>query len=299
MSSTRYSLGILDFGGGDLCDSPLKVIENTVTVAKEADRLGYSRYWLAEHHDPRGSWASPELVIAAVASVTKRLKVGSGGTLLNYHLPLELANSFSLLDHMFPDRIELGVGRGMPAQNSASLGSLIGKSEKTGIDEYVRRLNELISYFTSGNSARGIDQPRIVPEPRRPIQMSILGTNRVSAAIAAQLGLPFVFSTFHLRATDLSIPRSYIESFRPSAFLLEPRCLIGVAGVCAETDGQASQLAASRRMTQVHPLVTGAPSSCRDQVTDLAERCGTQDFLFLDVSTRLDDRLRTLTLLQA
>lgn len=195
-TGSEFTIGILEFGECEPTD-PKKIIDQSVLVAREAEILGYRRYWLAEHHTRRSAWASAEIVIAAVASATRKIAVGSGGTLLNYHSTLDIVNSYSLLGRMFPGRIELGLGRGIPVCNAIQLRESLGKKERATEAEYESRVRELLRYLTVHDQSapdESIHCP--VPALHNPVPVWILGTGSSARASQACAGYHSHFPPF-------------------------------------------------------------------------------------------------------
>ena len=203
-------------------------LRNTLELAKAADRLGYGRYWLAEHHGTPGlACNSPEVMIGPVAAATASIRVGSGGVMLPHYSPLKVAESFTMLNALFPGRIDLGIGRA-PGTSAKVAFALQRDRRQPAPDDFREQMGELLGY-------------KQIPE------VSLLGSSAQSAVWAAELGLPYVFADF-IHPGGEAIAAYYRQHFRPSATLPEPRVSVAVWALAAETDEEALRVSASARM---------------------------------------------------
>ncbi|MBS1877481.1 MAG: LLM class flavin-dependent oxidoreductase [Acidobacteria bacterium] len=218
--------------------SPGEALRNSIDLARAAERAGYHRYWLAEHHRmPALACASPEVLIAAIAGATERIRVGSGGIMLPHYSSLKVASTFSMLAGLYPGRIDLGVGRA--AGTSASVARALQRDRRqTPPDDFLEQLTELLGYFEPGS---GFD----APEP------FLLGSSGQSAVWAAELGLPYVFADF-INPSGQNAAQEYRRLFQPSARLASPNVGVAVSAICAETPEQAMRLSLSQRMLTVN-----------------------------------------------
>ena len=215
-----------------------QALRNTVELAQLAEKLGYGRYWVAEHHGtPALACASPEALIGPIAAATSRIRVGSGGIMLPHYSPLKVAETFSMLSAMFPGRIDLGIGRA--AGTSPNIAYALQRDRRQRApDDFREQLDELLEYF---GEVRWSGPPFISPEPY------LLGSSLQSAVWAAELGLPYVFADF-INAHGAEIVEFYHQRFRPSARWSEPYVIVAAWAICAETDDEALRLSASMRM---------------------------------------------------
>jgi luciferase family oxidoreductase group 1 len=224
-------------------------LRNTLDLAQLADDLGYHRYWLAEHHNgPLLAGPSPEVLIGPVASVTTRLRVGSGGVMLPHYSPLKVAESFSVLAGLFGDRIDLAIGRA-PGTDPMTTFALQRDRRQAAPDDFPDQLAELLALLED-RIAPGHPFARLSKLPGLPHSPEpwLLGSSPQSAIWAAQLGLPYAFADF-INPQGATIAERYRSDFVDSERLAAPRLAVGVAAVCAETDDEAHRLAASSRMT--------------------------------------------------
>jgi luciferase family oxidoreductase group 1 len=249
-------LGVLDQSpvrsGGTAADA----IHETLDLAEACDRLGYSRYWLAEHHSTPGlAGSSPEVLIGQVAARTARIRVGSGGVMLQHYSPLKVAESFRVLETLFPGRIDLGIGRA-PGSDQLTARAL----REDGSPEYFPRQVADVVGFLHGALPEGHPYAPVLAMPTGPTapEVWLLGSSDQSAAIAAHFGVGFSFAHFINEEGGAAVTRAYRRSFRPSAWLSEPRASAAVFVVCADTDAEAQRLAKSRELFIVR-LYTGRP----------------------------------------
>ena len=227
-----------------------QALANTLDLARHVDRLGYTRYWLAEHHGiPSLAGTSPEALVGPVASATQRIRVGSGGVMLPYYSPLKVAETFSVLSGLYPGRIDLGLGRA-PGGDTETLVALQRQRGAPFGDDFADQLVELLAWLRGGIPA---DHPwsRLTTLPGRPEtpEVWLLGSSPDSATWAAQLGLGYAFADF-INPNGAEIAASYRERFEPGE-RDEPAVVVGVAAVCAETDEEAERLSWSRWAARV------------------------------------------------
>lgn len=245
-------LGILDQSpirrGGTAREALLATLE----LAQAADRLGYSRYWVAEHHNTSTlASASPELLIPLIASSTERIRVGSGGVMLTHYSSLKVAETFRMLETLFPGRIDMGLGRA-PGSDRLTAGALERGPGALPLDAYPEQVRDLIRYMTDEvprehpfHGVRAIPAGEGMPLPW------LLGSAYDSAQFAAEQGLPFSFAHFISPSGGQRVVQAYREHFRPSALCPEPRVNVGVAALCAETDADAHRIGLSRHLMRL------------------------------------------------
>jgi luciferase family oxidoreductase group 1 len=217
-------------------------LRNTLDLARLTDQLGYTRYWLAEHHGAASlACASPEVLIGPVAAATKNLRVGSGGIMLPHYSPLKVAETFSMLAGLYPNRIDLGIGRA--AGTSARIAHALQRDRRQpSPDDFPEQLAELTAFLDNRH-------PLLPGHFERP-ELSLLGSSSQSAEWAAQLGLPYTFADF-INPEGAAYTAWYRQTFTPSAHLATPRTSLAVSVICAETDAEAMLLSASLRMMLV------------------------------------------------
>jgi luciferase family oxidoreductase group 1 len=249
-------LSVLDLSPINAGESSHQALQNTIHLAQLADRLGYTRCWLAEHHNTNGMLASsaPEVMIGVVAQATQRIRVGSGGIMLPNHSPLKVAETFRVLEALYPGRIDLGIGRA-PGTDPRTALALRRSREALEADDFPEQLAELLAFadkgagFPEGHLFRSVKaSPNDVPLP--PIWL--LGSSDYSAQAAAILGTGFAFA-HHINPTfAVSAIHLYRDHFTPAEEgLSQPQAILATSVICAETDARAEELAASMALSWV------------------------------------------------
>jgi luciferase family oxidoreductase group 1 len=219
-----------------------RALRNTLDLAQLADRLGYHRYWLAEHHGLSLAGPSPEVLIGPVASATQRIRVGSGGVMLPHYSPFKVAENFSLLAGLYPNRIDLGIGRASGTDPLTTY-ALQRDRRQVSPDDFPQQLAELLAHFDRTLPA---DHPfsrlgHTLPGGDEKPQIWLLGSSAQSAVWAAQLNLPYAFADF-INPRGAEIARSYREQTQT------PNTAVGVWAIAADTDEEAERLASSIAM---------------------------------------------------
>ena len=205
-------------------------LRNSIDLARFTETLGYSRYWVAEHHGTPGlACNSPEVLMGPIAAVTTRIRVGSGGVMLPHYSPLKVAESFGMLSALYPGRIDLGIGRAAGTSQKVAR-ALQRDRRQESPDDFPEQLDELLQYLSPDG-----------PEP------SLLGSSPQSALWAAELGLPYVFADF-INPEGAAIAAIYRDRFQPSKYLREPKVSVALWAVSAKTDEEALRLSLSVRM---------------------------------------------------
>jgi luciferase family oxidoreductase group 1 len=223
-------------------------LRSSVDLAQHAERLGYHRYWVAEHHGtPMLACASPEVLIAAIAAATVRMRVGSGGVMLPHYSPLKVAETFSMLSALFADRIDLAVGRA-PGSDPLTAFALQRDRRHAAPDDFPQQLAELLAYLWD---RMPVDHQfaRLVALPGRPARPDVwlLGSSPQSGVWAADLGLPYAFADF-INPGGAVIAADYHRRFTASVPASVPRLTVAAWVLCADTDAEAARLASSSRM---------------------------------------------------
>ena len=224
-----------------------EAIQQTIALAQAVERLGYRRFWLAEHHKDRLLASSvPEILAAAVAAHTTHIRVGSGGVLLPHYSSFKVAETFRMLHTLFPNRIDLGIGRG--AVGAPDIDKLLGLSTTSGDsgNSYAQQIRDLINFVENtlpdGHPYEGT---RVMPDGPGSPEVWLLGSGPNSVEIAASLGISFCFAQFLNQRPLPKVTAAYRQQFRPSASLREPRASLAVRVLCADSEQEAQQLASS------------------------------------------------------
>jgi luciferase family oxidoreductase group 1 len=241
-------LSVLDLVPVGAGSTPSEALRNTVHLARLAERLGFSRFWFAEHHSmPSIASSSPEILIAHIAAATERIRVGSGGIMLPNHVPLQVAERFHTLEALHPGRIDLGIGRA-PGTDPATVRAL----RPFDAERFSEHLGEMLALsrgqFPDDHPFRTI---RVVPGDVTLPPIWLLGSSGATSGLAAQLGMGYSFARHFSPTSPLPALQTYRESFRPSTHFPEPHVILAVAVVCAETEERAEFLASSMDLTWV------------------------------------------------
>jgi luciferase family oxidoreductase group 1 len=311
--------------------SGVQALANTLDLARVTDRLGYHRYWVAEHHGgPMLAGPSPEALIGPIAAATERIRVGSGGVMLPHYSPFKVAETFSLLAGLFPGRIDLGLGRAAGTDPLTTF-ALQRDRRQAAADDFPEQLAELLGYL---NDQLPPQHPfarlaKMLPGlPERP-EPWLLGSSAQSALWAAELGLPYAFADF-INPRGAEITALYRERFAEHEHSgRRPRTAVAVWVICAEDDEHAHLLAASGRMTftllrrgqliAVPPperaqrflesdersgqprserrAVLGAPATVRAQLEEVVNSYGAEEAIVVSITYSHEARVRSYELL--
>jgi luciferase family oxidoreductase group 1 len=245
-------LSVLDLSVVTTGTKPAQALRNSIDLAQETDRLGYTRYWLAEHHG-LASVASPapDIMIGQIAAATQRIRVGSGGVMLPNHAPLVVAERFKMLEALFPGRIDLGLGRA-PGTDGVTAYALRNRLEVRPGDDFLERLQELMLWETREFPA---DHPfnKVVAMPNDTSlpPLWLLGSSDYSAQLSAQVGMGFAFAHHFASFDAVAALTHYRAHFRPSRWWQAPRGILAVAVVAAPTDEEAEDLAMSMDLNRL------------------------------------------------
>jgi luciferase family oxidoreductase group 1 len=330
VSDLEIPLSVLDLAPVGVGSTPAVSLAAAATLAAEAERLGYRRYWVAEHHNMPGIASSaPAVLLAHVASATDAIRVGSGGVMLPNHAPLVVAEQFGMLEALHPGRVDLGIGRA-PGTDPVTAAALRRTAEGLSGDDFPQALGELLGFF-DGQFPEGHAYAKITAVPGlgyRPA-MWLLGSSDYSAQVAGLLGLPFSFAHHFASGNTLPALAAYRSRFSPSDELAAPYVMLGVAVLCAETEERARWLAGSgalamARLRQGRPglyptpeeaaehvysplekqiigpwrqsQVIGDPDQVRAGLAELVERTGADELIVTTMAHSFDDRLRSYQL---
>ena len=228
-------------------------LANAADLAAHAESLGFTRYWVAEHHGMKGiASAATSVVISHIAAATKTIRVGSGGIMLPNHSPLVIAEQFGTLDALYPGRIDLGLGRAPGSDQRVA--AAIRRTLDSDPNAFPRDVMELQSYFADDGKTGIVATPGAGAD----VQLYILGSSLYGAQVAAALGLPFAFASHFAPAALDEALHVYRSGFRPSAVLDAPYAMAAMNVIAAETDAEAQFLASSLQQSFV-ALRTGNP----------------------------------------
>ena len=260
------TLSILDLAPVPHGSDVSRALANTIDLARHAERLGYNRYWLAEHHNMEGiASAATSVVIGAVAAATRSIRIGAGGIMLPNHAPLVIAEQFGTLNALYPGRIDLGLGRA-PGSDMATARAL-RRNLQRDVDNFPQDVLELMHWFEPANDDQRI---RANPGEGQAVPVWILGSSTYGAQLAAHLGLPYAFASHFAPTEMMSAIRIYRETFRPSDRLARPYVMLGFNAFAADTDEQARVLFSSVQQAFVN-LRSGRPGKLPPPMPGYAE----------------------------
>jgi luciferase family oxidoreductase group 1 len=245
--------------GGSAAES----FRNSLDLARHAERWGYTRFWVAEHHNlPGVASAATSVVIGHIAGGTSTIRVGAGGIMLPNHAPLVIAEQFGTLESLYPGRIDLGLGRA-PGGDQNTARALRRYFESA--DTFPQDVLELMSYFRQAEPGQAV---HAVPGEGLDVEFWLLGSSDFSATLAAHLGLPFAFASHF--APDFLLPALslYRDNFKPSQRLAEPRTMVGVNVIAADTDAEAERLFTSQQQAVLN-MVRGRPGQLAPPVASM------------------------------
>jgi len=320
-----FGLSVLDVSPVSSGSNGAQALRNTLELARLADRLGYERYWLAEHHNlPTIASSAPEIMIGHVANVTERIRVGAGGIMLPNHAPLKVAETFRVLEALHPKRIDLGIGRA-PGTDPVTATALRRSQDGLGADDFPERFGELLA-FSGGGFPKDHPFRSVVAMPSD-IELPpiwLLGSSGYSATAAGKMGLGYAFASHFSPADPAPAMRAYRENFESSKDFVHASAILAVAVICGETGEHAQRLASSMELAWVRmrsgkpgPLpspeeamgspytpaerrladayrsmqVVGDPSTVRTRIKELAERTLAEEVM---VTTNVYDHAERL-----
>ena len=256
-------LSILDLAPVTVGSTPARTFANTLELAQHAERLGYRRFWLAEHHNMPGiASAATAVLIGHVAGGTTSIRVGAGGIMLPNHAPLQVAEQFGTLGALYPGRIDLGLGRA-PGTDTAATRAL--RRYYQGAEEFPADVMELLQYFEPAQPGQAV---QAVPGAGIEVEAWILGSSLFGAQLAAALGLPYAFASHFAPAAMDEALQLYRSRFKPSARLDRPHVMLALNVVAAETDDEARRLFTTQQQAFVN-LRRGRPGLVPPPIDDI------------------------------
>ncbi|GAC1634394.1 MAG: LLM class flavin-dependent oxidoreductase [Nevskia sp.] len=322
-------LSVLDLAPVPAGTPPSQALRQIVDLARLAERLGYVRYWFAEHHSMASvASAAPEILIGHAASATRTIRVGAGGMMLPNHAPLRLAEAFKTLAALHPGRIDLGIGRAPGSEPAASRAL-----RAQGGEQFPQLMSELLTLSRKGyGPGHPYARVKVTPDDVELPPIWILGSSGASAGAAAGAGLGYSFASHFSPEPAAPAFAAYRDAFRPSEPFPKPHAILGIAAVCAESDAEATYLASTMELAWLRiargeflplpspeeataypwseaerdqlryargPSVVGSPATVRAGIEAMAADCGADEVM---VVTNVYDhaaRLRSYELLSA
>ena len=326
-------LSVLDLAPVAAGASVGQALAYTTELARRTEELGYRRFWVAEHHNmPSIASSAPAVLIAHLAASTSTIRLGSGGVMLPNHAPLVVAEQFGTLEALHPGRIDLGIGRA-PGTDQVTALALRRTMEGLSAENFPQELADLVGLFTGTNLVTGEElRGPITATPGRGERPEIwlLGSSGFSAQLAGLLGLPFSFAHHFSAANTGPALALYRQNFRPSAWLDQPRAMVAVSAICADTEERAEWLSGPAALSFLRlragmpqPLATpeeaaaypytererdfardrfaaqavGSPETVRQRLTELLQRTGADELMLTTMVYDLADRVRSFELI--
>lgn len=328
--SRKLKLSILDQSPVRKGGNARQAILETVELVKLADKLGYTRFWVSEHHNFASlAGSAPEVLIAHLAGETNNIRVGSGGIMLPNHSSLKMAENFRLLETMFPGRIDMGIGRAPGGDRLTS--SLLNPSNNFGEQEFINQVAELQHYL---QDMQIINRPRgsvlAIPVAETIPDLWLLTSSGGSAIIAAHFGMALSFAQFISPVHGPEVLKKYRQMFKPSKLLMEPKANFAIFAFCADTDEKVEELRFSaeyqllqfeKGIFQGYPsyeeikqttfselemerirfnrnrMVWGKPDEIRSKIEKLADEYDVDEVIIVTITHDFADRLRSYELL--
>lgn len=327
MTTERVPLSVLDLSVLNAGASSGEALQTTSALAQRADDLGFVRFWVAEHHNmPSVACTSPTVLIAHLAAITEKIRIGSGGVMLPNHAPLVVAEQFAMLEALHPHRIDVGIGRA-PGTDQRTAAALRRSSDALGADDFPRDLVDLMGLLGDPRGPHGLwEQFRATPAPTSSPEVFLLGSSGYSAQLAGHLGLAFGFAHHFDMGGTLQAATLYRELFRPSVALDRPHMIVTTNVLAADSVEEADWHAGPGRLTMLarrtgrftplpspaeasaHPdmvearrmpsnRIVGDIESVVAQLDHLAELTGADELMVTSVAFDLSARVRSLELL--
>ena len=261
-------LSILDLVPVVLGETPREALPKSLDLARHAERFGYTRYWVAEHHNMTGiASAATSVVIGYLACGTETIRVGSGGIMLPNHAPLIIAEQFGTLESLYPGRIDLGLGRA-PGTDQQTVRAL--RRDQRRADTFPQEVLELQAYLAKTEPGQPRAAVRAVPGRGTEVPIWILGSSTFGAELAAALGLPYAFASHFAPDSLFEALEIYRSQFRPAKQLDHPYAMVGLNVVAADTDAEARRLFTTVQQSFTN-LVRGAPGQLQPPIADIEE----------------------------
>jgi luciferase family oxidoreductase group 1 len=326
-SHPSVPLSVLDLAIVSQGASSADALADTTLLAQRAEAFGYSRFWVAEHHNmPNIASTTPAVLIAHLAAATSTIRVGSGGVMLPNHPALVVAEQFAMLEALHPGRIDLGIGRA-PGTDPATAAALRRAPAALGVEEFPRHLIDLMGLLGDPRAADGMwNRFAATPAADTAPTIVLLGSSDYSAQLAGRLGLPFAFAHHFDTGGTLLALDLYRERFEPSAALAQPYAIVTAGALAADTEEQAAWFAAPGQLMSFalrtgrpiqllppeaaarHPdlaaaraaptnRIVGTPSAVVARIADLARETAADEIMIFPFTHGIDERIRSLELI--
>lgn len=326
----KLRLSVLDQSPIRRGSNAVEALQESVKLAQLADRLGFTRYWLSEHHNTRSlAGASPEILIARLAAATKHIRLGSGGVMLPNHSTLKVAENFRLLEALYPGRIDLGIGRAPGGDRLTA--HVLNPSNNFEPREFVQQINDLEAYLTDSSEPGTVhEKVKAIPHIDTVPGLWMLTSSGESGLLAARQGWALSFAHFIYPVGGPQAVKVYQEKFKPSAFLSQPEANVGIFVFCADTQDRADELQAmmdfrllslEKGKFDVYPtyeevrdyeytdmewqrvlqnrarMIAGTPDYVKERLLKLAADYNVDEIVIATMADRVEDRFRSYELL--
>ncbi|WP_368504832.1 LLM class flavin-dependent oxidoreductase [Alkalihalophilus sp. As8PL] len=321
-------LSILDQAPISVGKTPRDALVASLNLAQTAEKLGYVRYWIAEHHDfPALACPAPEVMLSYIGAQTSKIRIGSGAVLLPHYKPFKIAETYNLLATLFPGRIDLGIGRAPGGSAEATMA--LSDNYLEGVKKIPEATKELVQFlrnhFPSDHMYSKVSAsplPAIAPVPW------ILGTSEKSAILAAENGTPYAFGHFMSEKDGASIIKKYEENFQANEKLEQPQSILCVSAICADTTEKAEELALSNALWKIQlnngkgragipsieearqysfiqdeknklsrKTIIGNPKEVKEELLTLQTQYKVNEMMIVTITHRYEDRARSYELI--
>ncbi len=246
----RLKLSVLDQAPVSAGFTPADALHNTIDLARLVERLGFERYWIAEHHAIETlASPAPEILITRVAAETSTIRVGSGGVMLPHYSPLKVAEQFRMLHAFYPGRIDLAIGRAPGSGGLEAFALQRDRSKRLQGEDFTDQAIELDAFLHhTFPPEHPFSRIKVSPETPGSPDLWMLGSSAWSASVAAQLGMPYAFAHFIAPDQTAGALARYRAEFKPSPYLAEPQIIVAAGAIAADTEAEATRLAASTKV---------------------------------------------------
>ncbi|SET54879.1 luciferase family oxidoreductase, group 1 [Oceanobacillus limi] len=325
-------ISILDQSPIGYQQSHAEALRHTVTLSQEAERLGYSRFWVSEHHNEAFfAGSSPEILATYLAAKTSTIRIGTGGVMLPHYSPYKIAESFRILESLEPGRIDLGIGRAPGGKPAVSRAIHYGSSTG-GVDRYAEKVDDLRHFlYDSIPKNHWLSGISAVPKAGTAPEIWHLATSKSGAGFAAEKGLPLVFAHFITPKKGLEAVTYYRDHFKPSFHQQKPKIMVAVFAMAAETEEEAEKQARihdlallyiangkaiegipTYEMTDQHQpvgledqiirknrerMIVGTPDKVKDSLLELHQTYNTDELMLVSLTTDIQQKLKSIQLI--
>lgn len=323
-------LSILDQAPIAQSASPQAALQESLKLAQLAENTGYTRYWIAEHHDMPGlACPAPEVMLSYIGAGTCKIRIGAGAILLPHYKPYKVAETFHLLGTLFPGRIDLGIGRAPGGSAEATMA--LSDNFLENVRTMPQKLKELLSFLHNDFPDENMfSKVKASPIPAESPEVWLLGTSEKSGKLAAQTGIAYAFGQFMSDKDGAEILKGYRDSFQPKYELKQSKSILTVNAVCAETAEKAKEIASSAHLWRMQQLqginsgvppideakaytysheeqkmieaaeakmVIGNPSEVKKQLLDIERKYGADELMIVTITHSYEDRLKSYKLI--